>query len=581
MPSPSVSAQNLEDGTHIVSAARYDKMVQNGEDRTGFIPAHPDFRIIALGVPVPPYPGLPIDPPFRSRFQARYIDPVAAAKVMARQELGRLRDSHGDERAQQVEDVVGKLAEVMSSLQIAREMRAKMASGIQADSKVEVPLFPQTALVKLARFLAVFPLPTDPTLVTPALFFALLLVAHPTLAHAGKPARRALEDALREAGFGAWAEGISEVDAGAGGAGGGGGEGIMGWRVVNVRPGGEADQALVTFSRAGCADVVVPVAAGSLPFAAFPPQSTADLHITPRFTQLLTSLFQLHALSTFDIAFVPLAATVQASSASTSLLLSTFAALLGYELESLHLYKELGGRELWMRRVVGGVGGVTSWVEAPLVQSAKLGRLVHLEGIDTLGATFNSLSRLVNDRQGELWEGKRLTARGVGSEKDAAAREAGGVLEWIHPSFRVVTTASKATAPAEWLTEDVAANLVALPSLPMSLAEETALLTAVGCPAPLVEQLELFATRYREHTAAAGGSKARRLGTASLVRIARRLAHHPGENVRTLLERALLVDFLPNTEREAVASLMTECGLAKELDRVRLVASLPPIFISC
>lgn len=46
---------NLEDGTHIVSASRYDLMVKNGEDTTGFIPAHPDFRIIALGVPVREY----------------------------------------------------------------------------------------------------------------------------------------------------------------------------------------------------------------------------------------------------------------------------------------------------------------------------------------------------------------------------------------------------------------------------------------------------------------------------------------------------------------------------------------------
>lgn len=47
--------QNLEDGTHIVSAARYDLMVKQNEDTTSFIPAHPDFRIIALGVPVRAY----------------------------------------------------------------------------------------------------------------------------------------------------------------------------------------------------------------------------------------------------------------------------------------------------------------------------------------------------------------------------------------------------------------------------------------------------------------------------------------------------------------------------------------------
>ena len=32
-----------------------------------------DFRVFALGVPVPRYPGNPLDPPLRSRFQSRDI----------------------------------------------------------------------------------------------------------------------------------------------------------------------------------------------------------------------------------------------------------------------------------------------------------------------------------------------------------------------------------------------------------------------------------------------------------------------------------------------------------------------------
>lgn len=31
------------------------------------------FRVIALGLPVPPYKGNPLDPPLRSRFQARTV----------------------------------------------------------------------------------------------------------------------------------------------------------------------------------------------------------------------------------------------------------------------------------------------------------------------------------------------------------------------------------------------------------------------------------------------------------------------------------------------------------------------------
>ncbi|KAI0254247.1 hypothetical protein BJV78DRAFT_1280268 [Lactifluus subvellereus] len=42
-----------------------------------FIPAHPSFRILAIGAPVPPCTGYSLDPPFRSRFQVRFLDPTS------------------------------------------------------------------------------------------------------------------------------------------------------------------------------------------------------------------------------------------------------------------------------------------------------------------------------------------------------------------------------------------------------------------------------------------------------------------------------------------------------------------------
>ncbi|KAJ7787351.1 hypothetical protein B0H14DRAFT_3505606 [Mycena olivaceomarginata] len=43
-----------------------------------FIPAHKNFRVVTIAAPVPPFPGHPLDPPFRSRFQACFVDPVGA-----------------------------------------------------------------------------------------------------------------------------------------------------------------------------------------------------------------------------------------------------------------------------------------------------------------------------------------------------------------------------------------------------------------------------------------------------------------------------------------------------------------------
>lgn len=106
-------AQNLEDGTHVVSSDRYQKMIERGEDTTSFIPAHRDFRVIAIGTPVPPYPGYPLDPPFRSRFQSLYLDPLVTGKVLAAQVPG------ADEKTL---DLVGKTSAAISTIQISREM---------------------------------------------------------------------------------------------------------------------------------------------------------------------------------------------------------------------------------------------------------------------------------------------------------------------------------------------------------------------------------------------------------------------------------------------------------------------------
>lgn len=52
------------------------------------------------------------------------------------------------------------------------------------------------------------------------------------------------------------------------------------------------------------------------------------------------------------------------------------------------------------------------------MEAAWSGRLLHLSGLDIIGSTAGSLSRLLQDREAELWEGKRI----VGSATDDEVR---------------------------------------------------------------------------------------------------------------------------------------------------------------
>ena len=42
-------------------------------DSWGLVRVNEEFRVIALGLPSPRYPGHPLDPPLRSRFQAKHV----------------------------------------------------------------------------------------------------------------------------------------------------------------------------------------------------------------------------------------------------------------------------------------------------------------------------------------------------------------------------------------------------------------------------------------------------------------------------------------------------------------------------
>lgn len=68
---------HLEDGRFLIPAERYDKLLEQhgiGElERWGLVRVSEDFRVIALGLPIPKYRGAPLDPPLRSRFQARDV----------------------------------------------------------------------------------------------------------------------------------------------------------------------------------------------------------------------------------------------------------------------------------------------------------------------------------------------------------------------------------------------------------------------------------------------------------------------------------------------------------------------------
>ncbi|XP_055526444.1 von Willebrand factor A domain-containing protein 8 [Wyeomyia smithii] len=78
---------HLEDGRFLISAKNYDSLLErfNADqlDKWGLVRVSEDFRVIALGLPVPKYRGSPLDPPLRSRFQARDVSDLPYADILS------------------------------------------------------------------------------------------------------------------------------------------------------------------------------------------------------------------------------------------------------------------------------------------------------------------------------------------------------------------------------------------------------------------------------------------------------------------------------------------------------------------
>ncbi|THH30493.1 hypothetical protein EUX98_g3701 [Antrodiella citrinella] len=525
---------NLDDGTHIVHPKRFALMdpSETVHATKRFIPAHEKFRVIAIAAPVPPYVGYPIDPPFRSRFQARFMDPVGA--------LMSLRSS--TESQSPLPPMYERLRDIILSTQYASEA----GQAIDITAKTSLQGFPQTALVKLRTLVATFPPPIQ---LSSSQLARLVLTIHPGLVGASFVVWAMLSRQLEEAGLGPLGSPALTGDSDH--------FGYLGYRIMRIERSSETTVRM-HFVPSGKGDhVVLEAPAGPKELMPFPWTDLVSLGFFPtdRFMGILTCMLQAHAVG-WDISYIP-PALPSTASCSTSTLVTTLGALLGYEVDTLHMYKELGGRELIMRRKIGSDGS-TSWEPSPLVDGAWTGRLVHLSGLDVIGSTAGSLARLIQDREAELWEGKRMVAHADAEELKS------GELSVAHPSFRIVVTSSKSLPLKDWLTDEHANMFFPIPSIPMSISEESATLLQTDCAPATVQKLLAFAEKYRASMTSDVVQKNRKLGTRALVRLCSRLAKFPDDRgLHTLLSQAILAEFLPATESMNLPEIFEECGIKK------------------
>eukprot|EP00927_Polykrikos_kofoidii_P015773 TRINITY_DN17055_c0_g1_i1.p1 TRINITY_DN17055_c0_g1~~TRINITY_DN17055_c0_g1_i1.p1 ORF type:complete len:2144 (+),score=329.32 TRINITY_DN17055_c0_g1_i1:237-6668(+) len=438
----------LDDGRFLVPARRYDMIVADHTDNRDtferLLRVHENFRVIALALPCPPFVGNPLDPPLRSRFQARVVGPPTLSSVSQLGELG--------------SSMTEVLLRRLSTFQRALNMNAFGGNGLSGGDTLasalapgaRLPALSHDATLRIIRMVSgagVLPRGARPSVAEALkLAYPLALI---TLPECTSTKAAALEEALAT-----WIKHFQLND---------GGEGNMtkASLKVHVKPCSIGGVVHLAF---GCEGEAVPLASPGLPAA-------------PRVDFVLSQpLQQLSVAVARDFALGHDCLLVGPAGCGKSAFARHVAALLGHGepggdgLEYFFLFEEMSSRDLLQRRTTDA-DGRTSWIDSPLVRAARRGALCVLDGVHRLrGDVLCALAPLLQDRQASLSVANhergaqfelllredRFTGATAPEDTKFYDAEAKCLVARIHPAFRVLALAEPPTLRTPWLGDELA-----------------------------------------------------------------------------------------------------------------------------
>ncbi|KAG1089899.1 hypothetical protein G6F42_019849 [Rhizopus arrhizus] len=330
---------SLDDGRFLTT-----KDVKDTTD-TKFEKVSPRFLVFALGLPVPPYVGYPLDPPLRSRFQSRDVK-SPEFKSQVDQMLNLSKNKHISR------DLIERLISISMVLGVQNEKNS--------NREIEVPEFPMT-IESLAPLLSLVPN------IHPR-FLVDILYPYALLPTCDLEQLSVIEAAFRRFGVkSAVVEAHMEAR-----------QTSSGYSIANIDPIKTADnitvdgyhythKAIASFASDQYGAVGLPIQCGPSPF------SPAEYFIeTPYHREIFSAMVLLHAGGK-DICLVGTHKGV-----GKSALVRHFARNLGYTIDYIPLYRDMSSRDLLQRRSTTAKGD-TVWENSLLVEAAIHGHLAVLD----------------------------------------------------------------------------------------------------------------------------------------------------------------------------------------------------------
>ncbi|KAK2514328.1 Vwa8 [Columba guinea] len=516
----------LEDGRFLMSAERYDKLLQDHTkselDAWKIVRVSEDFRVIALGLPVPKYAGNPLDPPLRSRFQARDVYHLPFKDHL---------------------ELLYSIGSNISTERVSQLLSFATTLCSQESSTLGLPDFPLDSLSAAVQILDSFPMMSVQHIVDRLYPYNVFL---------GKEGRTAVKDALKRFEL---QDSKSHLHP---------------RRVTKVESahGNKPFLADVTV-QIGDKEVTFQVPAGTGLLKKHPRSDTFIR--TSSHNQLLAEMMQSHMVKDMCL--------IGGKGCGKTVIAKEFADMLGYSIEPIMLYQDMTARDLLQQRYTLP-NGDTAWRPSPLVTAALEGKLVVLDGIHRINpGTLAVLQRLIHDRELTLYDGTRLLREDRYQNLKEELQISDEQLQErsifpIHPSFRIVVLAEPpviGSSTQQWLGPEFLTLFLFHHVRSLSKSEEIQVIKEMipNVPSVAVEQLLSLTHRLRETNDATAQSLASSLSTRQLLRICRRLSQHPDESLYYAINKACLSRFLPNLARSALHKNLQDFGIETRPDDIK------------
>ncbi|ETN61020.1 hypothetical protein AND_007335 [Anopheles darlingi] len=536
---------HLEDGRFLISAKNYDSLRQRYDreqlDRWGLVRVSEEFRVVALGLPVPRYRGAPLDPPLRSRFQARDVPDLPYVEVLL-----------------EVKELAGGVAppDVLTRL-------VSFAYAVQSATSGALPDFPIDNLRYAGLLLR------NNSSLTVHELLERLYPYRVFLEKEGIGLVASLLDSLKIPG-GPSKDGTQGENVGS--------RVLPALTVASVEPAANDPAGLLQVSlkpHTGGTPVTLQVARGTAA-----PVRTTGAPLDPR-DRYVPTAYQAGLLADLlqTIAVGDVCLVGPRGCGKSVLAQQLCLALDRQQTETMVLYQDMTARDLLQKRTTRP-NGDTVWQDSPLLAAALAGHAVILDGIHRLHhSTLAILHRLVHDREMQLYDGRRLLHherydRMLATE-NRGTLDTTGLLR-IHPGFRIIALAEPngrrevqgghGGTATNWIAPETLNLFLFHEVRGLSEREERTLLDTLHGPLDgTMEQIVNLAHRLRSSADPVMRTLSANLSTRQLLRIARRLRQY-GEraaqrNAADIVHATFLSKFMPNLARNVLDSAMERTGI--------------------